>query len=154
MEGNTYVHILMCIGPDKINNNTLGCLQFDWIEKNCPSFKIPFFGSMTSALQNFQVEILMIKWHNAQFVGICMVFTLFLSEYLGILVGNNKRRHMSKVLNCECSSPSIDDYIKYKLCGPTTVTSFSIMASILQLIHSHSKRNKPLKYLISFVHHK
>jgi hypothetical protein len=56
-----------------------------------------------------------------------------------------------KVLNCACSSPSIDDCIKYKLCEPTKVTSFSIMASILQLIHNHFKRHKPLKYLIFFV---
>jgi hypothetical protein len=36
----------------------------------------------------------------------------------------------------------------------TKVTSFPIMASILQLIHDHSKIHKPLKKLYFFVHPK
>jgi hypothetical protein len=36
--GNTYVHILMCIDFNKINNNPLGCLEFDSIEKHYPPF--------------------------------------------------------------------------------------------------------------------
>jgi hypothetical protein len=33
-------------------------------------------------------------------------------EYCGIFVENNKKHHVSMVLNCACNSPSIDDYIK------------------------------------------
>ncbi len=43
----------------------------------------------------------------------------FLIEYFEILVGDNKRHHASKVLNCKCSYHLIDDYMKYKLSRPT-----------------------------------
>jgi hypothetical protein len=48
-------------------------------------------------------------------------------------VGDNKRHHMSKVLNYTCSSPPIDDYTRYKLCGAIKATYFPTMALILQL---------------------
>ncbi len=73
----------------------------------------------------------MIKWHNAQFINFCVIFDLFFKKYCEIHVGNNKRHHVSNFLICTCSFPSIDEYIKSKLCGPTKVFSFPIMACIL-----------------------
>jgi len=76
----------------------------------------------------------MIVWHNVQFVGICRILALFLSEYYEIHGEVNNGCHMSKVLHCKCSFPSIDNYIKYQLCEPQYfVTSFSIVAIILQV---------------------
>jgi hypothetical protein len=96
----------------------------------------------------------MIKWHNAQFVDFCMVFDLFFNKYCEIHVGNNKKHHVSNVLNCTCSFPSIDEYIKSKLCGLAKVSSFRIMASILQLTHGHSRIQKSQIFFIALYHPK
>jgi len=93
----------------------------------------------------------MIKWHNAQFVDFCVVFDLVFNKHCEIRVENNKRQHVSNVLICMCSFLSIDECIKSKLCGPTKVFSFPIMASILQLTHGHSRIQKPLNFFYCFV---
>jgi hypothetical protein len=91
------------------------------------------------------------KWHNAQFFYFCVVFDLFFNKYCEINVGNNKRHHVSNVLICTCSFPSIDEYIKSKLSGRAKVSLFPIMASILQLTHGHSRIQKPLNFFYCFV---
>jgi hypothetical protein len=124
-----------------------------WLNwKNCPPFKIHFLKSKTfchlsiyskwfctKALLHFQVNFLMIKWHIDQFVDFYVIFSLCLAKYYQIFARDNKRHHMFKVLNYGCSYPLIDDYTKYKICGPINVTSFPIMAFILQLTHGYSK---------------
>jgi hypothetical protein len=61
---------------------------------------------------------------------------------------------MFKVLNYGCSYPLIDEYIKYKICGPINATSFSIMAFILELTHWVFQNTKTIKYFIIFCHPK
>jgi hypothetical protein len=48
---------------------------------------------------NFWMKILMIKW---KFIGLGMIFALFLNEYYGIPTKVNKRHYMSKILNFKC----------------------------------------------------
>jgi hypothetical protein len=48
------------------------------------------------------MKILMIKW---QFIGLGIVFALFLTEYYGIPTKVNKRHYMSKVFNFRCHIP-------------------------------------------------
>jgi len=92
----------------------------------------------------------MIKWHIDQFVDFYVIFSLCLTKYYQIFVRDNKKHDMFKVLNYGCSYPLIDDYIKYKICGPINATSFPIMAFILQLTHGYSKIQKPLNRLSFF----
>lgn len=49
------------------------------------------------------------KWHNDQFVGFHMVFVLLISKYYGMHSKINKKHHVSKILNCTCNFPPIDD---------------------------------------------
>jgi hypothetical protein len=61
---------------------------------------------------------------------IYVCYFLFFFEYSKILVGDNKRHHAPKVLNCKCSYLLIDDYIKYNLSRPTKVIFSQLWPSI------------------------
>ncbi len=66
------------------------------------------------------MKIIMNEWHDDQFVSFVWYFLNCLMnihvEYLLQIISDSI--HVSKILNCECNYPPIDDYIMYKLCEP------------------------------------